>query len=157
MSGHEVTKVRLDHAAAGLGNGRWEHFPHAADMGIRGLGRSKAEAFAQAALALVAVVADPFVIRPNETVAIDCRAPNDEFLLVEWLNAVVYEMATRRMLFKAFTVEFTAEGLRGRAQGERVDVTRHQPVVEVKGATMAELKVECGEDGQWIAQCIVYI
>ncbi len=29
--------------------GRWEHFPHEADMGIRGFGATKAEAFEQAA------------------------------------------------------------------------------------------------------------
>ncbi len=30
--------------------GRWEHLPHEADMGIRGFGATKAEAFEQAAL-----------------------------------------------------------------------------------------------------------
>jgi tRNA nucleotidyltransferase (CCA-adding enzyme) len=35
---------------------RWEHFEHGADIGVRGLGTSKAGAFEQAALALMAVI-----------------------------------------------------------------------------------------------------
>ena len=36
----------------------WEHFPHEADMGVRGHGASREQAFEQAALALTAVIAD---------------------------------------------------------------------------------------------------
>ena len=48
---------------------RWEHFAHGADVGVRGRGASKAEAFAQAALAMTAVVADPAGVEPRESVA----------------------------------------------------------------------------------------
>lgn len=37
----------------------WEHFPHDADIGVRGVGTSKEEAFEQAALALTAVITNP--------------------------------------------------------------------------------------------------
>ena len=37
----------------------WEHFPHEADIGVRGRGMSAATAFEQAALALTAVITDP--------------------------------------------------------------------------------------------------
>ncbi len=134
---------------------RWEHFPHEADVGIRGIGTTKAEAFAQAALALTAVVADPVTIRPMETVVVTCRAPNDELLLVDWLNALIYEMATRKMLFSEFAAEIEPGGLHGWACGERVDVARHRPAVEIKGATLAELRVGRGADGRWCAQCVV--
>lgn len=35
---------------------RWEHFPHGADIGVRGFGPTMAAAFEQAALAMTAVV-----------------------------------------------------------------------------------------------------
>ena len=38
-----------------MSRARWEHFPHDADVGVRGFGPTPAEAFAQAALALTAV------------------------------------------------------------------------------------------------------
>jgi SHS2 domain-containing protein len=45
--------------------------------------------------------------------------------------------------------------LTGAAYGEPVDRARHQPAVEVKGATHTALGVERRDDGAWIAQCVV--
>jgi tRNA nucleotidyltransferase (CCA-adding enzyme) len=134
---------------------RWEHFPHAADIGIRGVGRSKQAAFQQAALALTGVITDPANVATRDSVDIFCEAPDDELLLVDWLNALVYHMATRRMLFSRFEVQLADHHLRGQAWGEKVDVPRHQPAVEVKGATLTCLRVGQEPDGSWIAQCVV--
>jgi len=68
---------------------RWEHYEHGADIGVRGVGASKAEAFEQAALALTAVIADPAAVQQRKRVALACEAPDDELLLAEWLNALV--------------------------------------------------------------------
>jgi SHS2 domain-containing protein len=133
---------------------RWEHFPHAADMGVRGFGPTKAEAFVQAALALTAVVVDPAEVAPREAVAIQCEAPDDELLLAEWLNSLIFEMSTRKMLFGRFEVRFDGPLLTGRAWGEPVDVARHRPAVELKGATYTALRVAREGDG-WIAQTVV--
>jgi len=134
--------------------GRWEHFAHGADIGVRGRGASKAEAFAQGALALTAVVAEPGAVEPREAVSIECEAPDDELLFAEWLNALIYEMSTRRMLFSRFELEFAGTRLSARALGEPVDAARHQPAVEVKGATYTMLRV-AREDGGWVAQTVV--
>lgn len=137
---------------------RWEHFEHGADIGVRGFGASKAAAFEQAALALTAVVTDPTGVRAQESVPIDCRAADDELLLAAWLNAVVYEMAVRRMVFGRFEVTLPGDGrLEGRAIGEAVSVQRHAPAVEVKGATYTALRVAPlpQEPGGWLAQTVV--
>lgn len=133
---------------------RWEHFAHGADVGVHGVGATRAEAFRQAALALTAVVAEPAQVRSIERVAIDCSAPDDELLLVEWLNAVVFEMATRQMLFADFEVSIADHRLTAAATGEPVDPQRHEPAVEVKGATCTALHV-AREDGLWHARCVV--
>ena len=44
---------------ASVSHATWEHFPHEADIGVRGRGTSPDIAFAQAALGLTAVVTDP--------------------------------------------------------------------------------------------------
>ena len=134
---------------------RWEHFPHGADIGVRGIGRTKEEAFEQAALALTAMIVDPGVVKPNESVAIGCDIQDDELGLVDWLNEVVYEMATRKMLFSRFNVGFNGPRLEAKAWGEPIDPTRHQPAVEVKGATYTELRVRRVPSGEWTAQCVV--
>jgi SHS2 domain-containing protein len=134
---------------------RWEHFPHMADIGVRGIGATREQAFEQAALAMTAVIADPAGVAPREAVEIECEAPDEELLLAEWLNALVYEMSTRKMLFSRFVVRFGGTRLAGEAWGEGVDSNRHHPAVEVKGATYTELKVSEREDGTWVAQCVV--
>jgi tRNA nucleotidyltransferase (CCA-adding enzyme) len=134
---------------------RWEHFAHDADIGVRGIGGSKEAAFVQAALALTAVITDPQSVEPRQCVAIKCEAPDDELLLVDWLNALIYEMATRRMLFSMFEVQFDDHRLCGFARGEPVDVVHHAPAVEIKGATMTCLHVGETSGGMWIAECVV--
>ncbi|MGE5246119.1 MAG: archease [Betaproteobacteria bacterium] len=133
----------------------WEHFAHGADIGVRGVGPSRAAAFEQAALALTAVITDAKSVRPETPVAIACDAPDDGLLLVDWLNALVYEMATRHMLFSAFVVSIEGSRLEATAWGEPVDRVRHEPAVEIKGATYTALRVERGADGAWLAQCVV--
>lgn len=134
---------------------RWEHFDHGADIGVRGLGPTQAAAFEQAALALTAVITDPDTVLERETVPISCEAGDDELLLAAWLNAIVSQMAVRRMLFRRFHVELRAGRLTGTATGERVSPERHQPAVEVKGATYTSLRVARTGDGGWLAQTVV--
>ena len=103
---------------------RWEHFPHGADVGVRGIGASLEEAFESAAEALIAVVVDPGNVAPLERVTIRCEAPDDELLLVDWLNALIYEMATRRMLFARFDVRIGTGNASKRAPGARRSIPR---------------------------------
>jgi SHS2 domain-containing protein len=134
---------------------RWEHFEHDADVGVRGLGRTRAEAFEQAAVAMTAAITDPALVRPLSRVEVSCQDDDQELLLTDWLNALVYEMATRRMLFGRFSVWIDGGGLTAIAEGEPVDTRRHHPAVEVKGATLTELKVAQQPGGCWVAQCVV--
>ena len=134
---------------------RWEHFPHDADLGVRGYGRTLAEAFEQTALALAAAVVDPRTVAAADTIDIVCEAPSEELLLVDWLNAVIYEMATRNLCFASFGVETDGKRLRAQARGEPLDPAKHDLGVEAKGATYTALRVAREADGTWLAQCIV--
>jgi tRNA nucleotidyltransferase (CCA-adding enzyme) len=152
-----IFQARAQAVAASRSQGgvHWEHFPHQADMGVRGIGPTLAVAFEQAARAMTAVVTDPSGVAANEAVDIRCEAPDDELLLVDWLNALILEMAARHMLFGRFEVSLDGRRLHATAWGEPVDPDKHQPAVEIKGATYTELKVGRNESGQWFAQCVV--
>lgn len=132
----------------------WEHFPHDADIGIRGWGPSREAAFAQAGLALTAIVTDPASVHAAERVEIHCTAPDDEVLLMDWLNALIYEMASRNLLFCTFRPTIEGHDLSAEAWGEPVNVARHQPVAEPKGATFTALAVR-QEGARWVVQCVV--
>jgi SHS2 domain-containing protein len=141
-------------AASSLNKARWEHFPHDADVGVRGFGATAAEAFEQAACALTAVVTNSRV-EPERSVEVGCQAPDVELLFVEWLNAIIYEMAVQRMLFGGFGVTIEDGRLTGTLWGEPVDVMRHAPACEPKGATYTALKVAADHNGLWSAACVV--
>jgi len=120
----------MDAAEQSLRQATWEHFPHGADVGIRGFGRSAAEAFEQAACA-VTTAGTHAEIRPATAVAVQCRAPDLEIPFVEWQNAIIYEMAIRGMLFGRFAVsieELRLEG-RGDISADRDGPLRHTPLV----------------------------
>jgi len=133
----------------------WELFPHEADVGVRGVGATLAQAYEQAALAMTAAITDILTVQPKTKIQLSCDAPDAELLLVDWLNALVYEMATRSMLFSRFEVKLQGCHLTAQVRGEKIDVARHRPATEVKGATYTALKVAQLPDGSWLAQCVV--
>jgi len=135
--------------------GSWSHFPHGADVGLAGTGPSLDAVFEQIAMAMTAAISDPALVQLTDKVTVHCEAPDIELLLVEWLNALVFEMATKGMLFGRFEVHVEENRLVGMAWGEKVSRERHCPAVEVKGATYTGLSVRRGDDGMWDARCVV--
>jgi len=133
----------------------WQHFQHVADIGIRGYGNSVEVAFIQAAMAMTAVITEPERVNNDICIDIVCESADLEYLFVDWLNALVYEMATRHMLFSQFDIQIHDAHLKAKVCGERIDREKHQPAVEIKGATLTELRVQKDKEGHWLAQCVV--
>lgn len=133
----------------------WSHFPHGADVGLCGYGPTLAAAFEQTALAMTAAITDPAQVQPRQSVRVECEAPDAELLLIDWLNALIFEMATGNLLFGRFEVHIDGNRLSGTAWGESVSRERHEPTVEVKGATYTALEVGRKDDGKWVARCVV--
>ncbi len=133
---------------------RWEHFPHDADIGIRGFGATPAEAFAEAACGLTAIVTHA-AVKLQSSAEVTCEAPDLELLFVDWLNTVIYEMAVRHMLFGRFDVKIEGARLKATLWGEPIDVDRHLPACEPKGATYTALRVAQVGDGTWSAGCVI--
>ncbi len=131
----------------------WELLPHDADVVVHGWGPSPEAAFEQAAHALTAVVTDAEV-EAREPVSVACESSDIELLFVEWLNAIIYEMATRLMLFGRFEVSLAPGRLTGTLWGEPVDRARHAPACEPKGATYTALAVRL-QGERWSARCVI--
>ena len=133
----------------------WEHFHHEADIGVRGVAPTLEGAFVQGAIALTAVITEPASVMPTTEIRISCNAPDPELLFVDWLNALIFEITMRKMLFCRFQVMIDGHNLQATATGEPIDIERHQPAVEIKGATFTELKVFRDSNNLWHAQCVV--
>ena len=137
-----------------LMKGRDSTFDHVADVGVAGEGSTVEEAFAAAARAMFGIMVSLDRVETPEEVSLECTAPDVELLLVSWLNTLLAEADVREMVFSDFDVVIEGDRLRGRARGERLDPSRHEPGVEVKGATLTELRVARGPEG-WRAQTVV--
>jgi SHS2 domain-containing protein len=143
-------------AVASAGRGpHWEHLDAGGDVGVRGIGATKAAAFEQAGLALTAVIADPAAVEPRDSVEIECEGADDESLLVAWLDALIAEMNARRMLFSRFHVELHPRRIVATVGGECVSVEHWHAAAAVKRATFDQLRVARLATGEWLAQTVV--
>jgi SHS2 domain-containing protein len=132
----------------------YETFEHGADIGIRGFGRTMAEAFENTAIALYSVMVNIPAVEASEKRSVTVSAPDNELLLIEWLNALLSLSDIEHMVFSKFKVTMEGTSLAGTAWGEKLDQERHEPNVEIKGATYYMLKVT-EADGRFVAQCVV--
>ena len=85
---------------------KWYHYSHPADMGVRGVGSTMADAFGQAAVAMTAVITDPDRIEKKVQVELSCRDGDPEMLFFKWLNEILYLMGTKNMLFGSFAYNY---------------------------------------------------
>ena len=137
----------------------YEVFDHTADLGIRikaamleGLFRDSAEAL------FSLIVTNLSEVEPRERIDfnVPIRDHEYDYLLLDWLNELLFTFDTRQMLLAKFDVKITASGLEATAQGEPIDPARHRLEHEVKAITYHGLKV-AQEDSGWLAEVIVDI
>jgi len=133
----------------------WSHFDHQADIGIEGRGTDMAQAFAQAGLALIAVMTDPNLIRPRESRILTCTGDDPELLLFDFINEIIFLISSEGMIFSRIEVDIKDSGLEARLLGEPIDPDRHDPAVEIKGASFNSLWVGQNKKGLWVARCVV--
>ena len=133
----------------------WLHFDHKADIGIQGRGPAVSDAFAQAGLAVNAVIAELKTINQVELRVINCLESDPELLFFDYINEIINLISSEGMLFSRIEVNISKAGLEARLWGECIDQDRHDPAVEIKGASFNELCVKQEKCGQWVAGCIV--
>ncbi len=120
-------------------------FDHTADVGIRATGDDLAEAFANAARGMFAVITDLDAIQARDSRQVTVTAPDIEALLVNWLNELVYLFDTEQLVFRDFAVHaLTETDLTATCLGERVNTKRHPMKTCVKAATYHALEVRRG-------------
>ncbi len=133
----------------------WKHFDHRADIGIEGVGPAPEQAFAQAAMALMAIMCDLETIEKKESRRIEVSGENLEILYYDFINELIYLITSEGFVFSQAEVSISGHGLRAEMIGEPMDISRHQPSVEVKAASFSSLEVTRSPEGLFIARCIV--
>ena len=137
--------------------GMYETFDHTADLGLRIRAADLNTLFAEAAEALFsAVVEDLATVRPEQSIDVRVEGKDREYLLFDWLKALLYHFDVEHLLFSRFEVRVGEGGLEAKAWGEPLDRARHELSHEVKAITYHDLRVEQTPDG-WEAEVIVDI
>ena len=133
----------------------YEQFEVEADVGIRAWAPTRAEAFAQAAMGVLALVADPETVAARETREVRAQADAPETLLAAWIDECLYVHEIEA--FVVHRVEVTACSdtvVHGRLHGEPLDAGRHRLGTVVKAATLHGVSVET-RDGSHEVRIIV--
>jgi SHS2 domain-containing protein len=133
----------------------WEHFEVEADVGVRGWGPTRAEAFAQATLGVFALLVDPGEVEARERRAVRAQADSPEALLVAWIDECLYVHEIEGFVVRAVELTTCTDALaHGLLHGEPVDPGRHRVGTVVKGATYHQTSVQA-RDGGWDVRVIV--
>ncbi|MEM4598837.1 MAG: archease [Candidatus Diapherotrites archaeon] len=136
----------------------FEVFPHKADVGIKGIGKTIEEAFCEAAKAMFSVMVDLEDVKAVGEIKVKIEAESLEELFISWLNGLLSEAALEKALFNEFRVKIKKKRggfiLEGSALGEEIDSKKHNLKTEVKGATYSGLKIT-NKKGLCIAQCVL--
>jgi SHS2 domain-containing protein len=119
---------------------------HTADAGIIGYGSDLKEAFANTAYGMFSLIADLEGLHNDFSRDIDVHAPDQEALLVTWLNELIYTFDVDRVILDVFEITALSENrLQARVYGEKIDLSRRQPKTAVKAATYHSLVIEEGD------------
>ncbi|MFC2048112.1 archease [Chloroflexota bacterium] len=121
----------------------FEFINHTADVGIIAYGADVNEAFANAAKGLFSLITELDDVEEVVHRDIELTAPDQESLLVGWLNELIYLFDTENMLFKRFDItQISQTQLKARSYGHKVDSSKHKLKTGVKAATYHMLKID---------------
>ncbi len=124
---------------------RFEVVDHTADVGLIAYGSTIEEVFVNAAYGMFSLIADLDQVEERLERRIETEAPDQEELLVTWLNELLYFFDAESLLFKRFEISRLDQNwLEARAFGEKVDLGRHKLKTAVKAATYHMLRLEQG-------------
>ncbi|PYN81423.1 MAG: archease [Candidatus Rokuibacteriota bacterium] len=120
----------------------WEYFETEADVGVRAWGSTRAEAFAQAALGVFALIVKPDEVGEHEHREVRAQADSPERLLVGWINECLYVHEIEGFVVRRVEVDAcTATLVHGVLHGEEIDTARHRLGTIVKAATLHRVMV----------------
>lgn len=121
----------------------FEILDHTADVGIIAYGADLKQAFASAGRGLFSLITRLGDIDETLYRDIELSAADEESLLVDWLNELVYYFDAEGILFRRFDItELDSNHLKARGYGEKAYSSRHEIKRGVKGATYHMLEIE---------------
>ena len=126
--------------------GKFEFLEHTADVYIAAYGKSLAEGFENAALAMFEVMTDTEKVSADVEDSVEVEAEDEYALLYSWLEALLVKFETKNVLyskFKILNIDETSDGFRIKATvwGEKFNAEKHTQKVAVKAVTYHRMEI----------------
>jgi len=138
----------------------YKFFDHTADVLFVARADTLPELFRQCALATEETMVDVTKVDPKQKVKILAEGPKIENLLFDLLEELVFFKDYKQLVFSKFEIEI--KEIKGKydlvcyAHGEKLDLARHDPRVDVKAVTMHLFEVLKDKQG-WKAKVLLDI
>src|SRR5262245_40760041 len=117
-------------------------------VGVRAWGTTIAEAFAEAAQGVFAMIVDPARVDAPESREVRAQGASVEALLLTWINECLYVYEIEGFVAGRVHVDTCAGGVvHGTLFGEELDGSRHRPSAAIKGAIPEGIDVAAGDSG----------
>ena len=121
---------------------RFKAIDHPSDVGIQVFGQDRKEVFENAAYGMFSLMADLGRVTAKEKIKVSVQAEDQEGLMVNWLNELIYLEDSKKLLFNEFKMErLDATRLEATIGGEKIDLGRHKFSRPIKAATFNQLVV----------------
>ncbi|MFC1559685.1 archease [Candidatus Margulisiibacteriota bacterium] len=121
---------------------RYGIIDHPSDIGITAEGKTMKEAFANAAFGMFNIMYNLSSVKKKERVSVKVKGEDPEFLLVNWLNELLYLNDARNIVFSEFKIrEINDKMLKAEAYGEKFNTAKHTVKTGIKAATYNQLEV----------------
>ena len=132
-----------------------------ADVAFEATGKTVEELFESAGLAVTnTMVKDLDSVKQKTKRKFKVEAENTEMLLYKFLQEIIFYKDSDMLLFNKFDFDFIPKKLgwelKVTAHGEKLDMNKHEMLVDVKAVTFHQYKVEETKNG-WKAQVILDI
>jgi SHS2 domain-containing protein len=116
--------------------GKFEFLEHTADVYVAAYGKTREEAFENAALAMFEVMTDTEKVSPDVEDNFEVEAEDEFALLYSWLEALLVNFETKNMVYSQFQISGIGENEEGfrfkaAAWGEKFNVNKHVQKVGV--------------------------
>jgi SHS2 domain-containing protein len=127
---------------------KFEPFEHTADVGITAYGKTLPELLENAAAGMYSFITNPPIIKPAQKEKLSAKGIDNESLLINWLNKLLYLTSIKRIIFSEFkVVKYGEYFIDAVACGEKIDPQKHPLDTEIKAATYSGLKINKTAEG----------
>jgi len=138
----------------------YQYLEHTADVLFVAKASTLGELFEQCALAVEETMVEVKKVKPKKKVVIEREDKSVEYLLFDFLGDLIIYKDAEQLIFSKFEAKVEEKNgkfkLKCIASGDKLDVEKHGPKVDIKAITMHMFEVKKEASG-WMAKVLVDI